>query len=153
LAVSVATDAARAAIVSARTFSGEAVKPNPVPWTPAISRISSVAPAVTWPARYFAIAVDSPKLSLRSRSLRDTSMPEPVTPACSCFHSSGVKSAFVAIDVLRVECPHPGMGRRGIRYRRRARDLRRSDLAARGYGVGGGATIVTTPQETGGHDR
>jgi hypothetical protein len=36
-----------ASIVFARTFSGEAVKPNPVPWTPAISRMSWVGPAVT----------------------------------------------------------------------------------------------------------
>ena len=93
-------DDASASIVFARTFSGEAVMPNPVPCTAAISRISWVGPAVAWPAMYFAIAVDSPKLSLRSRSLRDTSMPAPVTPMCRLSHSSAVKSAFDAIDLL-----------------------------------------------------
>ena len=49
-------------------------------------------------ASVFASALASPKLSVKSRSLTETSMPAPVTPFCIAFHSSSVKSAFVAME-------------------------------------------------------
>ena len=63
----------------------------------ASSRMSSLDPATCWPARYFAIAPTSPNVSLRSRSLSETSMPLPVMPFCRATHSGSVKSVFVAI--------------------------------------------------------
>src|SRR5690242_1326382 len=46
---------------------------------------------------YLAIALASPKLSLRSRSLMDVSIPAPTSPLTSAFHSASLKSLFVAI--------------------------------------------------------
>src|SRR3954447_6561953 len=80
--------------------------PNPLPLLAAISRMSGLSFVSCWAAMYFARALASPKVSVKSRSLTETSIPAPVTPFCSAFHSSSVKSALVAIDPpLSVEPP------------------------------------------------
>src|SRR4051794_21460820 len=51
--------------------------------------------------RYFAIALASPKLSVKSRSLSETSIPAPVTPFWMASHSCSSKSALVATALRR----------------------------------------------------
>src|SRR4051794_17118969 len=75
--------------------------PNPLPLLPAISRMRGLSFFSCWPAMYLASALASPNVSVKSRSLTETSSPGPVTPRCSAFHSSSVKSALVAIDPPR----------------------------------------------------
>src|SRR5262245_9156327 len=90
-------------MVSARRFCGEVVRPNPVLWVFATSRISSLGEATCWPWRYFIIAPTSPNVSVKSRSASETSIALPVTPRWSAAHSSSLKSVFVAISVSDAE--------------------------------------------------
>src|SRR4051794_18316823 len=89
----------RASSVPFSSSVGDVPNPNFVPCTAARSR-TSVLSLSRWAPRYFARALASPKLSVKSRSTKDTSIPAPVTPRCIASHSSSLKSAFVAIRPL-----------------------------------------------------
>src|SRR5205814_5543513 len=97
---SVAAAERRDARVSSSTFCGEAVKPNPLPCVEASSRMSSLLLFSCSSPRYFARAPASPNVSVKSRSLIDTSIPAPVTPFSIAFHSCSVKSALLAITTF-----------------------------------------------------